>query len=113
MALHQSLSVEFDIISKEIVDIVEDEVVALQNDLIDVGQAVWDTGEFKNSFAPLKKLSWASWVIRNDAEHSSILARGRRQVNGKWYGSLNWVDGLDPMIKKLNDNIERATNALR
>ena len=112
MALSKSVSFEFDMLSSKIIDIVEDEVMALQNDLIDVGQDVWDTGEFKGSFAPLKKTSEVSWVIENYAEHSSILARGRRQVNGKWYGSLNWVDGLDPMIEKLNAKIERETNAL-
>ena len=109
----QRLTVEFDIVSDEIAEIVEEEVIELHNRLIDAGQAVWLTGNFKNMFAPVIKMSAYSWRIENDADYADILARGRRQVGGRWYGSTKWSEGLDPMIAEMVKNIEDKANAIR
>ncbi len=110
--MYTSVLLEFEDVNDEIEEIVEEEVVQLQNDLIDAGQAMWDTGNFKNSFAPLRKHSAFHWTILNDADYASILARGRRNVGGRMYGSEKWAGGIAPMIKKLEDNIERRTDVI-
>ena len=104
--------------TEQIEDIFEDEVVKLHNDLIDVGEAVRDTGNFKNSFSPIMHPSRYRWVIENDAhsvggfDYASILARGRLYVNGRWYGSVHWPKGLTPMLRKTARNIKRRVDAL-
>ena len=98
---------------KEAFEIIEDEIVSFHNNLIDAGQAVWNTGNFKNSFSPIMRITPTKWRIENDASYASILARGRRLVNGKWYGSVKWAGGVMPMIEKLKINVERKTNAIR
>lgn len=110
--LTQKITLEFDIVSDRIAEIVEEEIVELHNDLIDAGQDVWDTGNFKNSFAPIQKYSAYSWRIENDAEYASILARGRRTVGGRAYGSLKWSGGIDPMIAGMESKIKERTDAL-
>lgn len=111
--LTQSIKVEFDIINDEISDIVEEEVFNLHNDLVDKGKDVYDTGNFERSFAPIQKLGTYSWKILNDASYASILARGRRMVGGRAYGSLKWAKGIDPMLSMFNKTIEKRTDALR
>ncbi|RLA68954.1 MAG: hypothetical protein DRG09_06925 [Epsilonproteobacteria bacterium] len=109
----QTLNIAFDIVDDEIREIVEEEVIGLHNDLIDAGQAVWLSGNFKNSFAPVIKKGDFEWRIENDADYASILARGRRLVNGRMYGSEKWARGMDPMIAKMEDKIEKRTDAIQ
>ncbi len=110
---NDSVLVDFKFVANGVEEIVEDEVVQLHNGLIDAGQAVWDTGFFKNNFSVIQKFSDWHWVIDNDAEYASILARGRREVGGKMYGSEKWAGGLDPMIALMEKNIERRSDAVR
>jgi len=97
----------------EIEEVIEDRVVELYNDLIQKGEDVRDTGEFKNSFSNIRRLSATWWQISNDAPHAPILFRGRRVVGGKAYGSLKWAAGFAPMKKKFEKDIERLTRAIR
>ena len=105
-------------LNDEVYDIIKEEVVNLHNDLIDVGEAVRDTGNFKNSFAPIQNSSRWTWSIDNDAHseegyyYASLLARGRLKVGGKWYGSKAWSKGLTPMLRKTNRTIEERADKI-
>ena len=108
-----SLTLVFDELTEDMHEIVDDEVVALQNALYVVGEDVRDSGNFKKSFAPLDRVGKWHWRIVNDALYSDILARGRRVVNGRAYGSLKWYHGISPMIKKTEKNIEKRVKNVR
>lgn len=102
-----SIKIAFKMLTDDAFEIIEEEIVNLHNDLIDVGEKIHDTRNFKNSFSPIQKVSKWHWRIENDAEYADILSRGRRVVNGKAYGSLGWYHGISPMIQKTSKNIDR------
>jgi len=77
-----------------------------------------DTENFKRSWG-IKTLKRSPLSIRisNSAEYADVLARGRRKLpnfNGviQWYGSPKWRNGLSPMLKKTNRNIEKRLGGL-
>ena len=108
-----SITVAFDKLTEEMNDIIDDEIVALQNALYVVGEDVRDTGNFKRSFAPLERVNKWHWRIVNDATYADILARGRRPVNGRMYGSDKWFHGISNMLKKTEKNIEKRVKNVR
>ena len=71
-----------------------------------------DTEEMQSSWH-WKKVNRLLWVIRNEAEHSSIIARGRRFINGRAYGSVQngWGKGLNPFLRKFDKKLEKEFNA--
>lgn len=77
----------------------------LYEKLIQVGEDVHNTRNFKNSFVAPVKINTHDWQIRNTADYSVVLSQGRHKVGGKWYGSLKWYYGLDPMLIKLKHDI--------
>ena len=101
------VSLAFEKLTDDISEIIEEETIQLHNDLIDVGEAVRDTGNFKNSWLPIRKHTPFKYTLRNSAEYASILARGRRFVGGRWYGSVKWYEGITPMLKEFEKNIEK------
>ena len=113
------LDLVFESLNKQVHDIIEEEVVGLHNELIDVGEDVKDTGNFKNSFTPIMKKSKWTWVIENEAHskdgfhYAGILARGRINVGGKWMGSVAWKSGLTPMLRKTDRAIQKRTDRIK
>ena len=113
-----NISLEFAHLTEEIEEIMEEEMVNLHNDLIDVGEAVRDTGNFKMSFSKVQNLKPYVWSIENDAHsergfhYASILARGRMNVGGKWYGSIHWAKGLTVMVRATERAIQRRVSEL-
>jgi len=80
----------------------------LYNDLKSL--KVIDTGHFRNSWG-LLQISKEHYQISNTADYASILARGRRRFRNshgtvQWYGSLDWYNGLSPMLAKANHNMD-------
>lgn len=71
-----------------------------------------DTGAFKTSW-DFEQLSPTSWVITNDMEYAEILFDGRRFVSGKWFGSEQWPDGGEVMLKRFNKILNRRLNKIR
>ena len=69
-------------------------------------------GTFKAGWQ-MKKINDLHWQIYNPVEYSSILFAGRRTVNGKTYGSLQWFDGGDGMVAKTDNNITRRLNNIK
>jgi len=113
MAKEYDISLAFDKLKDEVLDIVKDETIAFHNKLIDVGEKVRDTGNFKNSFLPIQRVSRYKFHIHNSAPYASILARGRVNVNGRAYGSLKWQHGLSPMMKKLETKIKKRVDDVK
>ena len=99
-------------LNQQVYDIIEDEVIQLHNDLIDVGERIRQTGNFKNSFSQITKHSNWQWEISNEAPYASILARGRLKVGGRWYGSVGWAKGLTPMLRKAERNIKQKSDRI-
>lgn len=103
------VSLAFEKLTEDISEIIEDEVIRLHNDLIDVGERVRDTGNFKESWLPIQKRSPFKFTLHNSAEYASILARGRV---GR-YGSKKWARGISPMLKEFEKNIEKKADDVR
>ena len=98
--------------TEEIDKIIGEEVHRFYNELLDKGRDVWDTGHFFRSFKDPVKTS-EGWKITNTADYSPVLARGRRTINGRAYGSLNWFNGLNPMLAKLGRDIIKRTDRIK
>jgi len=96
-------------IEKDQYKIVTSEVSNLFTDLKFISPV--DSGNFRHSWS-MFKTSKLSWRISNTALYADVLARGRRFVNGRYEGSLQWANGLSPMLQKTSKNIERRNNAI-
>lgn len=96
-----SLTSEFDSEINREHDRLVSKVVGFHSDLIRASPV--DTGEFKGSWK-LKTNSRWDWTIENNQKYASILARGRRNINGKWYGSEQWANGLTPMLERFKES---------
>lgn len=107
-----TLDVAFDELTKEIEKVIGEEVHKFYRDLKQVGRDVRDTGFFFESFVAPKK-DGLNFQIRNTAPYSPILARGRKTIDGKAYGSLKWYNGLNPMLAKLEADIIKRTDTIR
>ncbi len=108
------LSIAFDEITEEIDTIIGQEVHKFYTKFTQKGRDVWDTGHFFRSMvAPKKRMGKiSSWRIRNRADYASILWRGRERIGGRSYGSEKWRGGGAPMLKKLDNDIIRRTDAI-
>ena len=90
-----SLTLEFDKEIKQDHKRLVSQVVGFHSDLIKASPV--DTGEFKGAWKLKTNSKW-SWTIENKQKYGAILARGRRYINGVWYGSEQWQDGITPMV---------------
>ena len=70
-----------------------------------------DTAQLKGAWNISKKDDY-SWVLSNNMEYASIIFEGRRLVAGKYYGSLQLVDGIDPILEKWNDILQNRLDKL-
>ena len=73
-------------------------------------QAPVDTGNFKNSW--IIERFGDRWEIRNNSDYASILWNGRRFVAGRWFGSEQWQEGGEPMLERLNRDIQRELDRI-
>ena len=103
------VALAFEKLTDDISEIIEDETIQLHNDLIAVGEEIHVTRNFKNSWLPIQKHTPFKFTLHNKAEYASILARGRR---GR-YGSKKWADGIAPMLKQFEKNIEKKAEHVR
>ena len=97
-------------IEKDAEKLIDKEATTLFTDLETLG--VRDTGFFEGSWR-LTHIGVMRWRISNNAEYAIILARGRRTINGRAYGSKLWANGLSPMLAKTDKNIQRGLDAIR
>lgn len=65
-----------------------------------------DTGAFREAWTA-EKVKQGVFTISDNMDYADVLARGRRQVMGKWYGSEQWPDGLDPMLQFYKNKITK------
>lgn len=107
------LVIAFKEITKEMDIILGRGVHKLYADLLDVGEAVHDTRNFKHSFVAPKQIEPYKWRIQNTADYSVVLSQGRHTVNGKEYGSKKWQHGLDPMLVKLGIQLEKEFDKVK
>ncbi len=91
--------------------IVKNEALKLQSDLISVSPV--DTNHFKTSWQPLQRVGRWTWRISNTAKYATILASGRHNIGGRMYGSLQWSNGLAPMLQKTDRNIKAKSDKVR
>ena len=98
-----SLTSEFDRELKKEHKRLVSQVVGFYSDLVKASPV--DSGEFKGAWKLKTNSKW-SWTIKNPQKYADILARGRRKVNGVWYGSEQWQDGLTPMIMRFERGFE-------
>ncbi len=47
-----------------------------------------------------------NWKIENNMKYASILWWGRREMNGKMYGSDQWPAGGEPMLERFKFDLE-------
>ncbi len=96
--------------------IVDDEVLNLYKKLVKTSP-VGETGAFRRSWniseGYITTNASKDWTISNFQEYATILAGGRRFVNGKMQGSIQWSAGITPMLQKTFNNINRRTNNVK
>lgn len=71
-----------------------------------------DTGQFRSAWDLIQNID-GSWTISNGMEYASVLFDGRRVVSGRWYGSEQWSEGGEIMLKKFNILLEDRLDKLR
>ncbi len=71
-----------------------------------------DTGAFRAAWN-FRQEGPTRWIIENDMEYAEILFDGRRFVSGKWFGSDQWPEGGDVMLKRFNRIVQRRLNKIR
>lgn len=100
-------------IEKEAEKIVAQEAIGLHADLKSASPT--KTGDFKANWNIVKKSGsiGMAWTIFNPMEYASILWAGRRVVNGRSYGSEQWLQGGDPMLQQTDLAINRRMKAIR
>ncbi len=99
-----------DLIVKDAKKIIASEALGLKADL--VSAAPVDTGNFKAGWQ-MKKVSDLHFLIYNPVKYASILWAGRRTVGGKAYGSEQWTNGGDPMLKQTDISISRRMQGIK
>ena len=107
---YTNISVEFNDLRKELEGVVDEEVRKLYSELRRTSPVL--SGEFKGSWTPVSNVkgSWL-WEFKNKADHASILARGREQIGGRWYGSNKggWGGGIKSFFNRFELAVERRT----
>ena len=53
------------------------------------------------------------WRLSNNMEYADVIFDGRRLVAGKWYGSEQMPEGIDPILNKYNIMLEVEINRLK
>ena len=102
-------STALEMILKESYRVINDGVDELYLDLIKSSPK--DTGQFQKSWD--KDRGYWTWTITNSMEYGENLALGRRKVNGKYYGSLQWENGIAPYLQTAEENIEEKLDKIR
>ena len=105
-----SPSKALDMIVSDSKKVIAEEAIGLKASLV-IASPV-DTGNFKAGWQ-MKKINDLHFQIYNPVSYASILFAGRRTVNGKTYGSLQWFDGGDGMVAKTDNNITRRLNNIK
>jgi len=95
---------EFDIGVKKDIKKVNIRVVKFFDDL--KLEAPVSTGEFRDDWRLVRTDNF-TWTITNNMEYASILWAGRREYEGRMYGSDQWPKGGEPMLKKFEYDMER------
>lgn len=99
---------EFNKIIKKRDIIIKEEAFNFYGDLVSVSpvrtgsfRAAWDIKEKENG-----------WRISNNMEYAITLWNGRRKVGKRWYGSLQWPEGGDPMLQELNGRLQKRLDVI-
>lgn len=97
-----SLTSEFDDEVNIDIERVNEKVNEFYGDLVLASPV--DSGEFRGAWEliPEGKLSW---TIKNPMNYASFLWIGYRTINGHHFGSLQWFEGGEPMLKKFNEEL--------
>jgi len=97
----------------DIQEVLEDEAQRLRDTLQRTSPT--DEFEFIRSWEPIKVVSKYFIRITNTADHASILARGRRKLEGRWYGSIQngWGAGLIPFENEFLKSLIRRTDEIQ
>ena len=98
-----SLMSEFDAEVKADAIKVGKKVVEFHGDLKSVAPV--DSGEFRDAWELIQD-GLLSWTIKNPMHYASELWRGRREINGRMYGSDQWPEGGEPMLQKFNKELK-------
>jgi len=97
-----SLLIEFDKEIEKDRDEINSKVIGFYSDLIKASPV--DTGEFRGAWKLKNDSKW-TWTIKNSQNYADVLSRGRRFINGAWYGSEQWSNGLTPMIMRFKESL--------
>ncbi len=71
-----------------------------------------DTGHFRSSWTEVEKRQ-DGYQFTNTATYADVLAGGRREVNGKWYGSRQLPNGIKPIIQKHDEILTKKLKGIK
>ncbi len=63
------------------------------------------SGDFRSDWKMTRPDEF-NWKIENNMQYASILWYGRRELNGRMYGSDQWPLGGEPMLAKFKYDLE-------
>jgi len=89
---------------------IEEEVMNLFRRFIKVSPV--DTGAFRSAWE-VDKVSPREWIITNNTEYATILFDGRRFAADQWYGSRQWIEGGEVMLKRFNRILKRKLDRVK
>jgi len=107
-----SVAKEFEQAIEEDIQKINIQVVNFHRELVKAAPvAPIHGGNFRRSWR-LSRDGKLHWTIKNDASYASILWAGRhpgtsKLGNPKWYGSLQWPQGGEPMLAKFKYRLNR------
>ena len=98
-------------LTADIVQIIDKNVHLLRDELVRTTPV--DTGDMKSAWTTVIKTEGWLWRFGNFMKYSGIIARGRRPINGRMYGSIQngWSAGITPFFRKFDKRIEKEFNA--
>ena len=104
------LTVAVEEMTKDIEELITKETKWLRDELVRTTPI--DTGKMKDNWTNVAQSGWV-WTFRNLKDYASIIARGRRSLNGRMYGSIQngWSAGITPFFRKFDKRIEKEFNA--
>jgi len=89
---------------------IEEEVMNLFRRFIKVSPV--DTGAFRSAWA-VDQVSATEWIITNNTEYATILFDGRRFAADQWYGSKQWIEGGEVILKRFNRILNKRLDKIK
>jgi len=105
-----TLAKEFEGLEKEVKAVIGRTALELEKEVRRITPA--DTGRLRGNWM-IDKVNDYEYEIRNNLEYAEHIMLGRRNVGGKWIGSLQLPDGINPTLIKYDDLLSKRLGSIK